>query len=112
MKVYISAGHYHVHIDESKEFSSLISNPLEAMLQREDGSQLDKKLTLEYSIDAKQPAVNLLPPDCAWDKLKEIQVTLDNNSYEFLLSQGHSSIRFGSSQSIDFNLEQNLDGFI
>jgi len=113
MKVYVSGGHYHTHIDEASELISLLSTPLSAPLQADcSGIDLNKRFSIQYSKDAREPVVIIEPADSTWVQVREIQVRIPKEVYDILIDRGYFSIRFGSSQSIDLHVEPNLEGFV
>jgi hypothetical protein len=113
MKAYISGGHYHIHIDEKREFPSLRDSPLEVNLQDDsDGSDTGKKVMLKYEQDARNFSIDFVPPEAAWDELREIKVTINREQYERLRAQRLEVQRFGGGSSVDLHLEEDISGFI
>jgi len=113
MKAYVSGGHYHLHIDELKEFPSLQNKPLKTNLQNDsDGSDLGKKVQLSYDAKAREHSIDFVPPEAFWDKLKKIHVTLTHEQYQRLGRNRLEVIRFGGGSSIDLHLENDIDCFM
>lgn len=112
MKAYNSGGHYHVHIDEKTEFPSLMQNPLETNLQDDSGEDLGKRFVLKYDAKARNSDVAFVPPESFWDEMREIHVTITSDVYERLEQQRLYVHRFGSAESIDLHLEEDISNFI
>lgn len=113
MKAYVSGGHYHLHIDEAKEFPSLLHKCLETSLQKDsDGSDLGKKVRLSYDAKAREHSIDFFPPKAFWDKLKKIHVILTNEQYQRLGRNRLEVIRFGGSSSIDLYLEDDIESLM
>ena len=113
MKAYYSGGHYHLYIDEAKEFPSLQNQPLETNLQNDSGgSDLGKKIQLSYDAKAREHAIDFVPQGAVWDKSKEIHVRLTNEQYQRFGQNRLEVIRFGSGFSIDLHLEDDIDSLM
>jgi len=112
MKAYNRGGHYHVYIDEQREFPSLIKSPLETNLQDDSGEDLGKRFILKYDAKARNSDVAFVPPESFWTEMREIHVMITPDVYERLGQQRLYVHRFGLAQSIDLHLEYDISDFI
>jgi hypothetical protein len=112
MKAYNSDEHYHIHIDEVKEYLSLMSSPLETGLQNDSGGDLRKRFVLKYDRRSKRTDVSFVPPESSWEELREIHVTIHPDVHTRLGLQKSYVHRFGSAESIDLHLEEDISDYI
>ena len=78
MKAYVNGSHYYLYLDIiKKEIVKIYKEPLEASLQEEtEGRDLGKKVVLALDKKAEENKVEYIPPESAWEELKEIHVTI------------------------------------
>jgi len=112
MKAYNSGGHYHIHIDKKRELPSLKESPIETNLQNDSGEDLGKRFTLKHNPRAEKTEVSFIPPESSWNELREINVTITSEVYEKLKQNRLYVHRFGSAESIDLYLEEDISGLI